>query len=215
MKNPWLLSVVGSLVASGCVMVEADLPHVCIEEKDLVIPIPVDELDPETLEQLDLALSDRVGGESKVIAARAQTIAPELLAELPPIEVEHAFSPDGIDAIPRAIEDMGADGQLRLLSVQFGAEPATFAGLRRVALSIRPQPEASPTEIAVCDIGEGCAVEGDRLVLRVASETDLLPLLESEDAEFIVELFAKPTAEAWELDLEVCMQAAVEMQLAL
>lgn len=207
------LALAAVTVGSGCVMVDTEIPHVCVQEQELEIVVPVEQLDLQTLEMLGL---DPSATDVAANAANAR-ITQEQLALLPSVAIQERFTPDGLDAIPNALDDFGADASIRLVDVRIGGRAEMFVGLERLSVTLEPEPNGTqfePVTLAICDVNQGCDVTADEIQLVTAADRDLIPLLENEDTSLVVELVARPTVTTYQLDIDVCMGGSASIALS-
>ena len=207
------LALAIATVNSGCVMLDTEIPHVCVQEEGLEIQVPMEQLNPQALELLGL------NGSGANISANAASIGltPEQLDSIPSIAIEERFTPDGLDAIPNAISDIGAKAEIRLVDVRIGGQADMFVGLERLSVRLEPEPNGAdfePVELAVCDVSQGCDVSNDEILLVTDTNRDLLPLLENDEASLVVELVARPTVTTYQLDVDVCMGGSASIALS-
>ena len=186
---------------AGCIMLETEIPNVCVQESGLVIDVPLDDLDADDLALLGIDLPPDA-------AVVTQQLTAEQINSLPAVSLEESFTPDGLTDIPQTLDDLGVDASVRLLSVEVGGTADMFAGIERLAVTLRSTadvPAFEPLPLAVCDVSEGCDVSSDHLVLTTNTDDDLLPLLANDDVELVLALQARPTVPTYELDVDVCM----------
>ena len=105
--NESKLTVFGVMLAVNvaCVAVEAEVPHVCMTERDIEVTLPLDELDEQALALLGLD-----GASASLLPAAVPELTDEELAQMPRVSLEESFSAGGLDSIPNALDDIGADG---------------------------------------------------------------------------------------------------------
>ncbi|MEL7369294.1 MAG: hypothetical protein AAFN74_10310, partial [Myxococcota bacterium] len=194
------------------IVVETEIPSVCLTERDIVVTVPMD--------IVEAALPNILGVPSIppgfLDADIMSIMTPEQLALLPTISVQETFTPEGLDAIPSAIDDVGAQGALRLLDVVVGGSADMFAGIERVAVTLVPgDPNlGGPVELAVCSVAAGCDVSMDQIQLTTDRERDLLPLLNDPSATLQVDIVAKPTVTSWNLNVDVCMTGEARLTVS-
>ncbi len=206
----WLTVLGGiSAVNAGCIMLETEIPDVCFQEQDLVIEVPIDELIPDQPVPSEVARA--------AAGSLGQALTAAQLTSVPTLAIQETFASDGLDAVPDALDDMGAEAELYLRRVRVGGDPTTFLGVERVAVSLVPdtgEADFSAVELAVCDTADGCDVTAGAIDMVVQSEEDLLPLLREESAQLMVELVVRPTTSSYRLDLDVCMGAKASFVLS-
>ncbi|MEM7675429.1 MAG: hypothetical protein AAF449_05440, partial [Myxococcota bacterium] len=146
----------------------------------------------------------------------ASVMTPEQMALLPTISVQETFAPAGLDAIPAAIDDLGAQGAIRLLDVVVGGSADMFTGVERVGVTLIPGDSNSgePVELAVCSVEDGCDVTQDSIRLTPDRQRDLFPLLNDPSVMLQVDLVAKPTVTSWNLNVDVCMTGEARLTVS-
>ncbi len=211
MKSTIKLALLVALLETGCVMLDTEIPHVCVQEQDIEIDVPLDLLSPENLESLGITT------QSSVVGQATAGLAGDALSDMPVISLQESFTPDGLDSIPDTLEDIGAEASLRLVDIRIGGRADMFAGMQRLAVMLIPGPDGvdlTPVELAVCDVADGCDISTDEIAMVTDTTRDLLPLLESDSPELQVELVAQPSVSTYNLDVDVCMGASASLALS-
>ena len=211
MKRTLTLALVATTAQTGCVMLDTEIPHVCVQEQGIELEVPMELLTPENMEALGLS-----GDIPTDLNLAAQELTSDQLSQMPTVALNEVFAPEGLDAIPKALADAGAEGTLRLIDIRIGGQASMFEGIERLSVTLTAGSDGAdfaPVELAVCDVEAGCDVSGDVITLVTDTERDLIPLLMAESPELEVELVARPTVASYELDVDVCMGGSASIAL--
>lgn len=188
---------------AGCIQVDAELPTTCFLQNGV------------SIEALGV---DEVRVQAGFDAVRDAGI--ELPEVLPLVAVETSFRRDGLDQIPDALDELGADATVSLLAVDVTATEGltSFEIIDEVAVTMAPAgPETGlpPTVLARCRRDEGCDVSGATVILAGAPDTNLVDYMRAGELEFTLELAGRPPLETWTFDVDVCMSGGASYEYEL
>ena len=188
-------SVVGSgalalALGMGCVQVDAELPTTCFLQSGVSI--------------------EALGVDEVRIRAGLDAIGDALPVDLPSVSVEQSFQRDGLDEIPSALDEIGAEASVSLLAIEVVATSglSSFEGIDRVAITMAPTNANStlpPTVLARCDRAAGCDTSSDVVTLDGDSSANLVNYLREGELDFTLQLQGVPPLETWSFDVDVCM----------
>lgn len=194
--------VTALLLSTGCIQVNAEIPKACFLQTGVMI---------DALEVDGVAVATLLEE-----AQRAGLPPPANL--IPEGGAQETFTREGLDEIPQAFDDLGASGEIRLLFVEVDATAGleSFEQIQSVAVSVRsPSGQLQPFVLAVCDRNLGCDTSGSRVTLAADAERDLMPYLREGTLEFTLELNGIPPLDAWQFDVDICMDGVAGLSAGL